>query len=262
MELAGEVVTDGHGFARGERICALVAGGAYAQLAAVPAGLLMRIPEGLTFEQAAAFPEVWMTAFDNLFNWGRLAAGETALVHGGGSGVGTAAIQLIRWKGARALVTAGSADKIRRCVELGAAAGFDYKTEDFVARAKEATAGRGVDVVLDVQGGPYLEKNLRALATGGRLVVIGLMGGARAELDLGLVLSKRLTVIGTTLRSRPLEQKVALTRQIEREILPEIAAGKLRVIVEHVFDLAAAADAHRMLEASTHFGKLVLRVPS
>ncbi len=262
MELAGEVAQAGHGFAAGERVCALLAGGGYAQLAAVPASMLMRIPETLTFEQAAAFPEVWMTAYDNLFNWGRLAAGETALLHGGGSGVGTAGIQLARWKGARVLVTAGSAEKIRRCVELGAEAGIDYKTEDFVARSKELTGGRGVDVVLDVLGAAYLDRNLRALATGGRVVVIGLQGGNKAELDLGLLMGKRASLIGTTLRARPLEAKVALTRQVERDLLPELAAGRLKTIVDRVFDLADAAEAHRLMEASAHFGKIVLRVPA
>jgi len=260
LELAGEVVSGGEGFQAGERVCALLPGGGYAQLAAVPAAMLMRIPDGLSFEQAAAFPEVWMTAYDNLFNWGRLAAGEIALLHGGGSGIGTAGIQLARWKGARVLVTAGSAEKIRRCVELGAEAGIDYKTEDFVARSKELSGGRGVDVVLDVQGAAYLERNIRALAPGGRIVVIGLQGGVKGELDLGLLMGKRGSVIGTTLRARPLEAKVALTRQVERDVLPEIAAGRMKVVVDKVFELGEAVEAHRRMEASEHFGKIVLRV--
>jgi putative PIG3 family NAD(P)H quinone oxidoreductase len=261
LELAGEVVADGHGFRSGERVCALLPGGGYAQLAAVPAGMLMRIPEALSFEQAAAFPEVWMTAYDNLFNWGRLAAGELVLIHGGGSGVGTAAIQLARWRGARAFVTAGSAEKLRRCAELGAAAGIDYKTEDFVARVKELTTSHGVDVVLDVQGAAYLDRNLRALATGGRVVIIATQGGAKAELDIGLVMQKRASVIGTTLRARPLDAKIALTRQVERDVLPELAAGRLKVVVDRIFDLAEAPAAHRVLETGANFGKVVLRVP-
>jgi len=261
LELAGVVHRGGHGFTAGDRVMALLPGGGYAQLAAVPAAMLMRIPSNLSFEQAAAFPEVWLTAFDNLFNWGRLAPGEVALVHGGGSGVGTAAIQLARWRGARTIVTAGSAEKVAKCVALGAEAGIDYKTEDFVARVKELTSGRGVDVVLDVQGAAYLEKNLRSIATGGRIVIIGMQGGSKAELDLGLLMNKRGSVISTSLRARPLEAKVALTRQVEREIVPELEAGRLSPVVDRVFDLAQAAEAHRLMEASTHFGKIVLRVP-
>jgi putative PIG3 family NAD(P)H quinone oxidoreductase len=261
LEIAGEVAEAGHGFEAGARVMALLPGGGYAQLAAVPAAMLLRIPDGLSFEQAAAFPEVWLTAYDNLFNWGRLHAGETVLVHGGGSGIGTAAIQLASWRGARVLVTAGSAEKLRRCLELGASAGIDYKGEDFVARARALTDGRGVDVILDVQGAAYLDKNLRALAIGGRLVVIGLQGGNKAELDFNLLMARRASVIGTTLRARPLEAKVALTRQVETDLLPELAAGRVKVVVDSVFDLAQAAQAHRRMEASQHFGKIVLRVP-
>jgi putative PIG3 family NAD(P)H quinone oxidoreductase len=261
LELAGEVADGGHGFAAGDRVMALLPGGGYAQLATVPAGMLMRIPDGISFEDAAAFPEVWMTAFDNLFNWGRLAAGETVLIHGGGSGVGTAGIQLAKRRGARVLVTAGSREKLTRCATLGADAGIDYKQEDFVARARELTSGRGVDVILDVQGGPYLEKNLKALATGGRVVCIATQGGARAELDFGLLMQKRASLTGTTLRARPLELKIALTRQIEREVVPDLAAGTLRVVVDRVLDLADAARAHEVLESGANFGKVVLRVP-
>jgi putative PIG3 family NAD(P)H quinone oxidoreductase len=261
LEMAGVVHRGGHGFVAGDRVMALLPGGGYAQFAAVPAAMLLRIPSNLGFEQAAAFPEVWMTAFDNLFNWGHLAAGEVALVHGGGSGVGTAAIQLARWKGARTIVTAGSPAKIERCVALGAEAGIDYKTEDFVARCRELTGGHGVDVVLDVQGAAYLEKNLRSIATGGRIVVIGMQGGAKAELDLGLLMNKRGTLMSTSLRARPLEAKIALAKQVERELLPELEAGRLAPVVDRVFELADAAEAHRLMEASGHFGKLVLRVP-
>jgi putative PIG3 family NAD(P)H quinone oxidoreductase len=264
LEMAGEVLAVGEGasgFARGDRVCALLPGGGYAQQAVIPAGMAMRIPASMSFEQAAAFPEVWMTAFDNLFNWGRLVAGELALVHGGGSGVGTAAVQLAVHRGARAIVTVGSADKGRRCVELGAEAAIDYKHEDFAARARLLGGGRGVDVILDIMGGAYLEQNVRALATGGRLVCIGLMGGASGPLDLGAMLSRRLTVCGTTLRARPLDEKIALTRQVEREVLPALADGRLHVVVDRVLELGQAGEAHRLLEASEHFGKIVLRVP-
>jgi putative PIG3 family NAD(P)H quinone oxidoreductase len=271
LEIAGTVLRGGLGFVAGDRVMALLPGGGYAQLATVPADMLMRIPSNLSFEQAAAFPEVWLTAYDNLFNWGRLAAGEVALVHGGGSGVGTAAIQLAKAKGARVIVTAGSAEKVAKCLELGADAGIDYKTEDFVARVEELTreggavananGQRGVDVVLDVQGAAYLERNLRSLATGGRVVVIGMQGGTKAELDLGLLMARRGSIISTSLRARPLAAKVALTKQVEHEVLPEIASGALKPIVDRVFPLAEAADAHRYMESSGHFGQIVLKVP-
>jgi putative PIG3 family NAD(P)H quinone oxidoreductase len=261
LEMAGEVVTAAHGFRAGERVCALLPGGGYAERCVIPAGMAMRVPDTLSWEEAAAFPEVWMTAFDNLFNWGRLAAGELALVHGGGSGVGTAAIQLARFRGARVVTTVGSAEKARSCLGLGAEAAIEYHTEDFALRVRELTGGGGADVILDIMGASYFERNLQALATGGRLVCIGTMGGAKTELDLRQLLVKRASVIGTTLRARPLAEKVALTRQVERELLPALADGRLRVIVDRVFDLGEAADAHRRLEASEHFGKIVLRVP-
>lgn len=263
LEMAGEILALGagvQGWQIGERVCALLPGGGYAEQVVIPALMALRVPEGWTFEQAAAVPEVFFTAYDNLFNWGRLQAGETALLHGGGSGIGTAAIQLVRWRGAQAIITAGSEQKIARCLELGATAGINYRTEDWPARVRELTAGRGVDVVLDIMGATYLTPNLASLALEGRLVVIGTMGGTTAELDLRTVMAKRLTLLGTTLRARPLAAKVALTRQIEREVLPALAAGTLRPIIHHVFALADAAAAHRLMEASDHVGKIVLRV--
>jgi putative PIG3 family NAD(P)H quinone oxidoreductase len=260
LEMAGEVVNGGHGFRAGERVCALLPGGGYAEKVAIPAAMAMRVPDTLSWEEAAAFPEVWMTAFDNLCNWGRLAPGELALVHGGGSGVGTAAIQLAGFRGAHAITTVGSAEKARRCRELGAEA-IDYHTEDFALRARELSGGRGVDVILDIMGASYFERNLKALAVGGRLVCIGTMGGAKTELDLLQLLIKRATVVGTTLRARSLAEKVALTRQVEREVLPAIADGRMKIVIDQVYPLAEAADAHRRLEASEHFGKIVLRVP-
>jgi putative PIG3 family NAD(P)H quinone oxidoreductase len=263
LEMAGEVERVGPGVDGalvGERVCALLPGGGYAERVVMPAGMAMIIPAAMSYVDAAAFPEVWLTAYDNLFNWGRLAPGETALVHGGGSGVGTAAIQLARWRGAHVIVTVGSADKARRAVALGADHAIDYKHEDFVARVEALTGGRGVDVVLDIMGASYLDRNLRALGVGGRLVCIGTMGGVKAELDLGRMFGKRLTLMATTLRARPVAEKIALTRQVEREVLPEVAAGRLQVIVDRVLPLARAADAHRALEASEHFGKIVLEV--
>ena len=263
LEMAGEVLAVGDGVAGwpiGERVMALLPGGGYAEQVVIPADMALRIPVNLSFEQAAAFVEVWFTAYDNLFNWGRLSAGETALLHGGGSGIGTAAIQLARWCGAVPFVTAGSDEKIAQCVALGAHAGINYRSEDWATRVGELTNGRGVDVILDIIGAAYLAPNLASLAVEGRLVIIGTMGGTSSELDLRTIMAKRLSVIGTTLRARPLANKIALTRQIERDVLPALADGTLRPIIHTVFDLADAAAAHRMMEASDHFGKIVLRV--
>ena len=262
LEMAGEILALGAGVAGwqvGERVCALLPGGGYAEQVVIPAAMAMRIPANLGFEEAAAFPEVWFTAYDNLFNWGRLAAGERVLIHGGGSGIGTAAIQLARWRGATPYVTAGSAEKIAQCLALGAAGGSNYRSEDWAAQVQEWTGG-GVDVILDIIGGPYLAANIASLAVAGRLVVIATMGGSRAEIDLAALMVKRLTIAGTTLRARPLAAKVALTEQVTRDLLPGLAAGTLRPIVYASLELADAAAAHRLLEASDHFGKVVLRV--
>jgi putative PIG3 family NAD(P)H quinone oxidoreductase len=263
LEMAGEILALGAGVSGwqvGERVCALLPGGGYAEQVVIPAGMAMHIPANLGFEEAAAFPEVWFTAYDNLFNWGRLAAGERVLIHGGGSGIGTAAIQLARWRGATPYVTAGSAEKIAQCLELGAAAGSNYRSDDWAAQVQEWTGGSGVDVILDIIGGPYLAANIASLAVAGRLVVIATMGGARAEIDLSALMAKRLTIAGTTLRARPLPAKLALTEQVTRDLLPALAAGTLRPIVYASLELADAAAAHRLLEASDHFGKIVLRV--
>ncbi len=263
LEMAGEVVAVGanvSGWQTGERVCALLAGGGYAELVSIPAALALRIPANLSYEQAAAIPEVWMTAYDNLFNWGRLQAGETVLIHGGGSGIGTAAIQLARAKGATPYITAGAQAKIERCVALGAQAGLNYRSEDWAARILELTDGRGVDVILDIIGADYLEPNMRCLAVEGRLVIIATMGGAEAQLDIRTLMRKRLTLAGTTLRARPVPAKAALARQIEQDVLPKFADGTFEPVIERVFPLSEAAAAHAMLEASEHFGKIVLRV--
>jgi putative PIG3 family NAD(P)H quinone oxidoreductase len=260
LEMAGEVVHAGHGFAEGERVCALLPGGGYAEYVAVPAAMLMRVPPELTWAEAAAFPEVFMTAWDNLFTWGRLARGEHVLVHGGASGVGTAAIQLARLAGAKAYVTVGSDEKAAACVVIGAEAGIVHTREDFAARVRELTLGRGVDVLLDIMGAAYFARNVASLAPGGRLVCIGTMGGAKTEIDLLALMLRRLTVVGTTLRSRSLAEKVALTRAVEREVLPAVARGDLRVIIDQVYPFAEAVEAHRRLEASAHIGKIVLQL--
>ena len=264
LECAGELTEVGpaaHGLAPGQRVMALLAGGGYAEDAVVHHGSVLPVPDGMTDEEAGGFPEVFLTAFSNLFmpRLGHLAPGETALVHGGGGGVGTAAIRLLREAGHRVIVTAGSEAKCRRCLELGATAAIDYRTEDFAARARELTGG-GVDVILDHIGARYLAANLAALAPGGRLVEIGLMGGAVAELNLAQLLLRRLAVIGSTLRSRSNEDKAAIVEGFRARFGAALARGALRPVVDRVLPLEQAAEAHRLMQASEHFGKIVLRV--
>jgi putative PIG3 family NAD(P)H quinone oxidoreductase len=261
LECAGEVIETGtavSGWRRGERAMALLAGGGYAEEVAVDAGSALRVPEALSLEEAAALPEVFLTVFLNVFEIGGLASGGTVLVHGGGSGIGTAAIQLAKAAGARIVVTAGSDAKCRRCRELGADVAVNYRTERFLDAAREASAGEGVDVVLDSIGAPYLADNLAALRIGGALVVIGLMGGAQAEIHLGVVVARRLRLIGSTLRARPAAEKAALVRAFEERFGADLAAGRLRPVVDRVLPLERAAEAHRVLRASEHFGKVVL----
>lgn len=265
LELAGRVVAVGDGvtgWAPGDQVCAVVSGGGYAEYAVVPAAVALPIPDGLTIEEAAAVPEVFSTAHDNLLVRGRLAPGEAVLLHGGASGVGTAGIQLARRRGCRVLITAGSADKIAACVDLGADLGINYRTADFTEVVVEATAGRGVDVVLDIMGADYLERNLRCLATEGRLVIIGLMGGARAEVDLARLLSRRLSVIASTLRARSVAEKAAVAERLRQEVWPGFADGSLRPVIDRVLPLEQAGEAHRVMEAGEHVGKIVLRVRS
>ncbi len=263
LECAGEVVEVGDGvsgWTSGDRAMALLAGGGYAQEVVVDAGSVMRVPDGMEFDQAAALPEVYLTVFSNVFQLARFPAGGAALVHGGGSGIGTAAIQLLNAAGGRIVVTAGSEQKCARCLDLGADVAVNYNEGDFVEACKQATDGQGVDVVLDSIGGPYLAQNLMALATGGRLVVIGLMGGAKAEINLGLLLARRLEVIGSTLRARPLAQKAAIVAGFLERFGVGLAAGEIAPVVDRVLPLAAAGEAHRIVQASEHFGKVVLRV--
>ena len=263
LECAGEVVEVGDGvsgWTSGDRAMALLAGGGYAQEVVVDAGSVMRVPDGMEFDQAAALPEVYLTVFLNVFQLARFPAGGAALVHGGGSGIGTAAIQLLKAAGGRIVVTAGSAQKCARCLDLGADVAVNYNEGDFVEACKQATDGQGVDVVLDSIGGPYLAQNLTALATGGRLVVIGLMGGAKAEINLGLLLARRLQVIGSTLRARPLAQKAAIVAGFLERFGVGLAAGEIAPVVDRVLPLADAGEAHRVVQASEHFGKVVLRV--
>jgi len=263
LECAGTVEAAGPEATRfrpGDRVMALLAGGGYAELVACDERGALPVPRTLGLEEAAAIPEVFLTVWLTVFTLGGARAGEILLVHGGGSGVGTAAIQLGQAQGLRVLCTAGTDAKVQRCRDLGAAEAFNYKTEDFAARVATVTDGRGVDLILDSIGGPYLAGNLRSLALGGRLVVIGAMGGKEAPLDLGLLVRKRLQVIGSTLRNRPLEEKAALCADFERRALPDFASGRCRAVVDRVLPLQQVAEAHRVVAASEHFGKVVLKV--
>lgn len=261
MECAGEVESLGPGVtspAPGARVCAILPGGGYAEKVAVPAAVCMPIPAGLDDAHAGAVPEVFATAYDNLVRVGHMAAGDHVLVHGGGSGVGTAAIQLARQRGAHVVVTVGTRDKAARCLALGAEAAFLHGEEDFAVRVKEHTKGRGMDLILDIVGGAALEKNVDSLAVDGRLIVIGAMGGIEGTLHLGRMLGRRLSIQATTLRSRSVDYKAALSRALEADVLPGLADGSLKPILDRTFPLGEAAEAHRLMESSTHFGKLVL----
>ncbi len=263
LECAGtvtEVAAGVEDLVVGDRVMALLSGGGYATEVVVPSVCVMRTPQSTTDLEAAAIPEVFITAFLNLFQIGGLEAGGTALVHGGSGGVGTAAIQLGRVSGARLLVTAGTAERCRACVDLGAAAAFNYRDEDFSERTLEATDGRGVDVVLDCVGAPYLDRHLDVLAPSGRLVVIGLQGGPRAELDLVRLLRKRISITGSTLRARPTEEKGHVIGAFVRRFGPELMTGAIRPIIDRVLPLGEVSHAHRLLAAGEIFGKLVLSV--
>ncbi len=261
LEVSGTVTAVGPevaGWRVGDRVAALVDGGGYAEAALVPAAQLLPVPDGLDLVDAAALPEAACTAWSNLVTVGGLHEGATALVHGGSGGVGSIATQLGAALGARVLTTAGGPDRVARCRELGADVAIDHRTEDFVAAAREATRGRGVDVILDVVGAAYLERNLAALAPDGRLVVIGLQRGRRTELDLGLLLSRRASVHGTTLRARPAAQKAAIVADVREHVWPLVAAGVVRPVVHARLPLAEAPRAHELLESGAVFGKVLL----
>lgn len=260
LELAGEVVQAADGWNVGDRVMAVVTGGSYAEYAAVPASVAMPIPENLTYEDAAAIPEAFLTAWLNLFTLGRLQSGEMALVHAGGSGIGTAAIQLARAAGVFVLTTAGSADKLARCAELGANVGINYKDESFLERVKAETGNKGVDVILDFIGAPYWNDNLAALTVGGRLMLIGFLGSAAGDLNLGAILGKSLTIAGTTLRRTPMAQKAELVKDFSAFGLARLASGDLKPVIDRVFPLAEAEAAHEYMQSNGNFGKIILRV--
>lgn len=265
LECAGEVVEVGtrvRGWERGQRAMALLPGGGYAEEAVANAGSAMRVPDALSWEEAGALPEVFLTAFLNIFLLGEppADAGAWVLVHGGGSGVGTASITLCKEAGLRTIVTAGSEEKCQRCRAHGADVAVNYREHDFAEAVREATSGKGVNVVLDSIGARYLAGNLDSLGVGGRLVLIGLMGGARGEIDLAKLLHKRQQVIGSTLRARAVTEKARIVEAFERRFGEALRAGRIRPVVHRVLPLEQAAEAHRLVASSEHFGKVVLRV--
>ncbi len=260
LEVSGTVAAVGSGVSgwqEGDQVCALLAGGGYADYCTAPAPQCLPVPAGIDLIDAAALPEVVMTVWTNVFERGRLSAGETLLVHGGSSGIGTMAIQLAREFGARVFVTAGSSEKCAACAALGAAHAFNYREVDFV-EAVRAAAGPGVDVILDMVGGAYLQRNLSVLTLDGRLVIIALMSGARSEIDLSTVMRRRLVVTGTTLRARTIAQKGALAAAVRTHVWPLVEAGRVRPVIHQRLPLSEAADAHRIMESSLHIGKLLL----
>jgi len=257
VESLGEGVTD---WRIGDRVCALVSGGGYATLCVAPAPQCLPVPAGMDLVTAAAIPETFFTVWTNVFDRGRLRSGETALFHGGSSGIGTTAIQLASARGARVLATAGSDEKCRACERLGAERAINYRTEDFVDVVKQLTKGRGVDLILDIVGGDYIPRDLASLALEGRLVVIGFMGGDTATIDFRRVLGRRLTITGSTLRPRSVAEKGEIAAALRKEVWPLLENGKVKPLIYRTFPLGDAASAHRLMESSEHVGKIVLTV--
>jgi NADPH:quinone reductase len=263
MEIAGEIVALGpkvSSLSVGDKIASLLPGGGYAAYAVAAAPLCMPIPAGLSMVEAAAIPETYMTVWTNLFERGGCKSGDIVLVHGGTSGIGTTAIQLAKAWGARVYATAGTEKKARACEALGAVRGIDYKTEDFVEVMRAETQGQGVDITLDMVAGSYVQRNLDIAAVEGRIVTISLLGGSRAEINMGMVLIKRLTLTGSTLRSRTVAQKAAVADAVRKNVWPLLAAGKVRPVIFATFPLAEASEAHRLMETSNHIGKIVLTI--
>jgi len=263
LECAGEVVKAGErvqGFAEGDRVMALLPGEGYAEFVVVPSRLAMKVPESLSWHEAGATPEVYMTAHDALRQCD-LQAGESVLSHAAGSGVGVAAIQIAKMMGATPVIgTAGSDEKLAQAAAIGLDVGINYHDQDFAQEALKATGGRGVDTILDVIGASYWDKNMAALALKGRMVIVGLMGGGSTQANLGVLLGKRLQVRGTTLRARTLEEKAMAMRAFEKSVVPHLASGRIKVVVDRVFPLAEAGDAQRYMESNANFGKIVLEV--
>ena len=263
LECAGDVIEVGanvDGFQAGDRVCALLAGGGYAEVASAPVGSVLPIPDGLDYEQAASLPEVYATAWLNLYMEAGMVAGERAILHAGASGVGTAGVQLCRVFGQTSFVTAGEAEKIERCVALGASGGYNRHEGSFLEAAQTFADGQGIDVILDPVGGQYLSDNLVLLGTGGRLVLIGLMGGPKAEINLAVLMGKRARVIGSTLRSRPNAEKADVMSQLEQHVWPKISSGDIAPIIDSVFPIQDTDGAHRRMASNESFGKIVLTV--
>jgi len=264
LEISGVVSAvseDVQGWSAGDRVMALLPGGGYAERAAVPSGLLMRLPDDWSFVQGAAVPEAWLTGFLNLFIEGQLAAGESVLIHAGASGVGTAAIQMARAAGAVVFATAGSPEKLEACRRFGAALAIDYQHQDFAVEIKAYSAGRGVDLILDPVGAAYLNRNIEVLAPGGRLVNIGVMGGRRAEIDLGMVLGRSLRLIGSRLRHRPLPEKIGIIQKFEERFWPLLTDGRLTPVIDRVFPITEAGSAHEYVRENRNIGKVILEIP-
>ncbi|MFJ9345228.1 NAD(P)H-quinone oxidoreductase [Streptomyces sp. NPDC101237] len=264
LECSGRIVEVGggvSGWSVGDEVCALLAGGGYAQKVAVPAGQLLPVPAGVDLRQAAALPEVACTVWSNVFMIAHLRPGETLLVHGGSSGIGTMAVQLGKAVGAKVAVTAGTKEKLDFCAELGADVLVNYREQDFVAEVRQATDGAGADVILDNMGASYLERNVQALAVNGRLAIIGMQGGVKGELNLGVLLGKRAAITATSLRARPLTEKAAVVAAVREHVWPLIEGGRVGPVVDRELPMSEAAEAQRLVEASGHIGKVLLVAP-
>jgi len=261
LECSGRISALGAGvtvWQPGDEVCALLGGGGYAEQVAVPQGQLLPVPDGVSLIDAAGLPETACTVYATVFQQARLTPGETILVHGGAGGIGTMAIQLAKSFGARVICTAGTPAKLERCIELGADLAVSYVRDDFVPAVDVFTGGRGADVILDIVGGPYLARNVTALATGGRLLVVSTQGGASAELDLQMLMRKRASILASTLRARPPAEKAAIVAGVREQVWPLISAGRVRPVTDRVLPMADAADAHRVMEQGTHVGKILL----
>jgi NADPH2:quinone reductase len=264
LELAGEIIggdaqaMQSRGLQLGQRVCALVAGGGYAQLCVAPVGQCLPVPAGLSDVQAASLPETFFTVWSNVFDRARLQAGETLLVQGGSSGIGVTAIQMAKAAGAQVIVTVGNAEKAQACLALGADHAIDYKTQDFVAEVKRLTGGEGVDVILDMVAGSYVAREIDCLAEDGRLAIIAVQGGIKSEFHAGMVLRRRLTITGSTLRPRPVAFKAAIAEQLQRHVWPQIESGAIVPVIYKTFEAAHADQAHALMESNRHIGKIVL----